>query len=421
MNPPPPPSSQGPRPRTGHPLRLVPLEPAELHPLTTLATPLLPARGAAGGATDVWEELDRAAAWVCDDWSNDPASGGGERGVDDRDALRQALRVLCVAARAADLAGAPATDEEGERRYVLAAHDLPWNVPIERLLRALQRRLVVQTVAAEAADEPRPEPAAVLRVLAALDRLDEVRRADATRTAVDQLTGATSLDLLVEVAHDMRSPLGSILFLVERLRLGTEGGGALTEAQDRQLALVYGAAFGLSAMAGDVMELARGGDRLASGDAAPLLLPQVVETVCGIARPLAEEKRLALVVGDIPPQPRLGHEAALQRVLLNLTTNALKYTPAGSVTVWAEALGRSRVAFMVEDTGPGIPPHVLANLFQTFRQRPARGFAFSSSGLGLAICRKLIGAMGGELEVQSDAEHGTRFRFELELPRLGPT
>jgi signal transduction histidine kinase len=237
---------------------------------------------------------------------------------------------------------------------------------------------------------------------------------------VDQLTGATSLDLLVEVAHDMRSPLGSILFLVERLRLGQAGGGPLTEAQDRQLALVYGAAFGLSAMVGDVMELARGGDRLAGGEPAPISLPEVVEGVCAIVRPLAEEKRLTLVVGEVPTQMRLGHAAALQRVLLNLVTNALKYTPEGSVAIRTETTGRGgrRVLFTIEDTGRGIPPLVLANLFQTFRRRAARDYAFSSAGLGLAICQKLIRAMGGELEVDSEPGRGTRFTFELELPAV---
>ena len=419
MTPPVPTRPPSPRPRSGQPLRLHSVQPSEAHPLTTVATPLLPPRGEGGATTDVWEELDRAAAWLCDAWWDDPTEGKTGVGPDDRDAVRQALRVLCVAARAADAAGG-AGHPAGARPGIpmVEAHDLPWNVPIDRLLRALRRRLVAQSAAA-AAGEPRPDPWAVLRVLAVLDGLDETRRADPVRTVVDQLTGATSLDLLVEIAHDMRSPLGSILLLVERLRLGAGGGGGeLTEAQDHQLALIYGAAFGLSAMAGDVMELARGGDRLAGGEPAPLLLPAVIDGVCAIAQPLAEEKRLALVVGAVAAEPRVGHEAAIHRVLLNLTTNALKYTREGSVTIHAEARGRDRVAFVVEDTGPGVPPHVLTNLFRTFRQRPASGHAFSSAGLGLAICQKLIGAMGGTLEVESDAERGTRFQFELELPPL---
>jgi hypothetical protein len=85
-----------------------------------------------------------------------------------------------------------------------------------------------------------------------------------------------------------------------------------------------------------------------------------------------------------------------------------------------EPVGRTRVSFIIEDTGRGIPPQVLANLFQTFRLRAARDYAFSSAGLGLAICQKLVAAMGGELAVDSEAGRGTRFSFELEMPPVSP-
>ena len=104
-------------------------------------------------------------------------------------------------------------------------------------------------------------------------------------------------------------------------------------------------------------------------------------------------------------------------MLLNLTTNALKFTNEGHVRVTATPTTKGRVEFVVEDTGRGIPPHVVATLFDAFRRRHAPGdYAFSSAGLGLSICRKLIVAMGGELQVETELERGTRFRFELELP-----
>jgi hypothetical protein len=435
----PPPGARGRSPKSPNALRLVtPSEPTTpAHPLTTLATSLLPARDAAGNGgsahADVWEELDRAAGWVYDHWVADPAAAGshpgGER-TDERNAVRQALRVVCVAARTVVAIGSArpgsAQPSGAGEPFALGPGALPWNVPVAALLPALQRRLVAQTVAAEGTGEPTADPRAVLRVLSALERIGESVRADATRMVVDQLTGASSLDLLVEVAHDMRSPLGSILFLVERLRVGDGRRGAasaegkLTDAQDRQLALIYGAAFGLSAMVGDVMELARGGDRLAGGEPASVSLGEIVASVTAIARPLAEEKRLALVVGEAPREARLGHAAAVQRVLLNLVTNALKYTPEGTVTLRVEPVGRTRVSFIIEDTGRGIPPQVLANLFQTFRLRAARDYAFSSAGLGLAICQKLVAAMGGELAVDSEAGRGTRFSFELEMPPVSP-
>jgi signal transduction histidine kinase len=116
----------------------------------------------------------------------------------------------------------------------------------------------------------------------------------------------------------------------------------------------------------------------------------------------------------------VGRAVALQRVLLNLATNALKFTPRGGVTVRAAAVGGARVRFEVSDTGPGIPAGVQAQLFETFRDREgARTPVFSSAGLGLAICQRLVHAQGAELRVDSAPEQGTRFSFELELPPVG--
>jgi signal transduction histidine kinase len=339
-----------------------------------------------------WEALDRAAAAVCDEWS--VLSGGDGTS----DAVRQPLRVLCVGIRATALGEAPPRTQ-----------DFPWDVPIAPLLKAIRRRLVDQSMVAGTAAEH------VVPLLAAIERMQDVLEGDVAQTFADQLTGPSALQLLVEVAHDMRSPLGSILFLVERLRKGQSG--PVTAVQERQLGLVYGAAFGLSSLAGDVMELARGGDRLVGREAAPFSLSEVLEAVREIVQPIAEEKGLVLRVGGAPPEVRVGHAAALQRVLLNLVTNALKFTQAGEVEIRAEQRSRSRFEFTVRDTGVGIPPRVLAFLFQTFRRRDSPGdYSFSSAGLGLAICSKLITAMNGELRVDSDAASGTRFHFEIELP-----
>jgi signal transduction histidine kinase len=386
-------------------LRLVPDVVLDAHPLTTPAAPLLPHRGTAGVSADIWEELDRAAASVHDEL------GGG------REAVRHTLRLLCVATRAAWV-----TVDIPDAAPPLRREDLPNAGPVAAgaLVRALRRRLTQQTVEARAGGLPAAAPDDVLRTALALDRVEAALERDGVRNVHDQLTGATAMELLVEVAHDMRSPLGSILFLVERMRaVGDER--TRPDAVDRQLALVYGAAFGLSAMVSDVMELARGGDRLAAGEPGPFVVAEVVDAVAAIVAPLAEEKGLTLRLGPMPREARVGHAAALHRVLVNLVTNALKFTPAGEVAVTVEARSRTRLAFQVQDTGRGIPATVLAQLFQTFRRRATgEDYAFSSAGLGMAICQKLLDAMASELEVESEVGAGTTFRFELDLPPVAP-
>jgi signal transduction histidine kinase len=103
-------------------------------------------------------------------------------------------------------------------------------------------------------------------------------------------------------------------------------------------------------------------------------------------------------------------------VLLNLVTNALKFTQEGSVEVGCVDRTDTRVSFWVQDTGDGISPHVMAMLFDGFRPS-ASGMRFSNAGLGLAICQNFLGAMGAALEVESAEHKGTRFSFEINLPR----
>jgi len=113
---------------------------------------------------------------------------------------------------------------------------------------------------------------------------------------------------------------------------------------------------------------------------------------------------------------RVGHPGALNRVLLNLTTNALKFTSSGFVEISVRSVAPARLEFSVRDTGRGIPPQVMSSLFDPFRRRDPGDYAFSSAGLGLSICRKLVSAMGGTLGVETSDTNGTRFFFELELP-----
>ncbi len=116
---------------------------------------------------------------------------------------------------------------------------------------------------------------------------------------------------------------------------------------------------------------------------------------------------------------RIGYPAALNRVLLNLTTNALKFTAEGGVEVTATPRSRTRVEFSVRDTGRGIPDQVIGTLFDAFRRRVKPGeYVFSSAGLGLSICQKLVTAMKGELKVETALEKGTRFHFEIDLPQI---
>ncbi|MBL8962268.1 MAG: HAMP domain-containing histidine kinase [Gemmatimonadetes bacterium] len=289
---------------------------------------------------------------------------------------------------------------------------IPPFVPARRLLDATRQAWLLgehsQGVPAES----------IVQTARAMDVVLRALDADATHRFVSRLGSLDAQQLVVEMAHDMRSPLGSILILAERLRSGP--GGLLPAIQQRQVGLIYSAAFGLSTLAGDVIELARGGSTLLDVQPIPFSVSGVLQSITDMLRPMAEEKHVALRWEGPRQNVRLGHPAALNRVLLNLATNAIKFTNVGEVVIQVAEPTADAMVFSVRDTGRGIPPSVMQHLFDAFRQRQTPGdYAFSSAGLGLSICQKLVRAMGGELQVETALEQGTTFSFSLELPPAG--
>jgi signal transduction histidine kinase len=355
-------------------------------------TPLSPATPRPDLRAATWRALTGAAADVVASWTF------GEHTTISGADVRTAVGVLADAVRHS-ATGTP-----------LGLSGVPWFIPARRVLDRLRRAFLEH---AEAPDV-RDHAADVVAILRAFERVQAELDRDAAHRFAARLSGDDAQQLVVEMAHDMRSPLGSILILAERLRAGT--GGDLSSIQQRQLGLIYSAAFGLSALAGDVIELARGGTTLLDQEPIAFSVSDVLQSILDILRPMAEEKRLMMKAVGPSGDVRVGHPGALNRVLLNLATNAIKFTNTGSVEVGCRELDRTRIEFSVKDTGRGIPDNVLANLFEAFRQRQVPGnYAFSSAGLGLSICEKLVRAMGGDLKVETELEKGTRFHFVLEL------
>jgi len=227
--------------------------------------------------------------------------------------------------------------------------------------------------------------------------------------------GYNALHLATEMAHDLRSPLTSIVALADLLRSGQSG--PITDTQRRQLGLIYSAALSLCGTTSDALELAHDGDHLLERNATVFETGDVFKAVQDMICPMTEIKGLMLQFELPELGPRLGHAKALSRVLLNLATNAVKFTEAGFVRIAARDLG-NKVEFSVRDTGPGLDLDNLDQLYQPFKTARASGrHHFSSSGLGLAICRRLIAAMGSELQIETQPDWGTLFYFTIELPR----
>ncbi len=257
----------------------------------------------------------------------------------------------------------------------------------------------------------------LLTVLSRIESIHARLEPEQHQSTASALLGVDSRDLVVELAHDLRSPLTSIMFLADTLRKGQSG--EINDIQRQQVGIIYSASLSLVTVASDLIDLAREGDFVSDRyEPEPFSLKEMFDSVRAMVAPMAHEKRLHLQFYAPDRDVRLGSTTRLSRVILNLAANALKFTETGRVETVAVERGPHRVEFSVRDTGRGMDERDLALLFEPFHRGESQtGFHFSGTGLGLSICRRLVEVMGGELQVESRPGYGTRFFFELELPR----
>ncbi len=228
------------------------------------------------------------------------------------------------------------------------------------------------------------------------------------------------MKLATEVAHDLRSPLTSMLLLTETLQRGQSG--PVNSVQQRQLGIIRAGALGLMSIVDDMIALGTNSRALLHGVPTAFSITDVLLGLRDAALPIAEQKGLDLVIrAPMTDDYRVGNRIALSRVLLNLVCNALKYTDEGRVEVDVLAADADLVRFSVRDTGVGLPDEVLERLRSSDALGSARpNSRFSSTTLGLKIVQSLLGEMGATLTVETQLKQGTQFTFELELPRARP-
>jgi signal transduction histidine kinase len=304
--------------------------------------------------------------------------------------------------------------QEAVRRVVAGVRPeipvVPAAVSTTQVVECVRRRFVDEVHSERASDAQQ-----AIHILSALGRVQCLLDVNGTEQMPELLAGRDAAALLVEISHDIRSPLAAILFLLDMLR--TERTGPMNAMQRQQLRLIYGASLGIMQLACDMIDSVRGESRLMADRPAEFSISDMFASVRDIVLPMAEEKGVQLEFLLSGQDRRKGIHAAINRILLNLTSNAIKFTDMGAVTLAATPLSESIIEFSVQDSGREIPRHVLEQLFRPFRRTEARrGRTFSSAGLGLSICHKLALALGSDLKVTTSPTKGTRFSFALSLP-----
>ena len=227
-------------------------------------------------------------------------------------------------------------------------------------------------------------------------------------------------EFLANMSHEIRSPLNAILgmaWLLERGNLDEEG--LLMTRKIRA------AGQSLLGIINDVLDVSKIEAGHMSIEQAPFRLAEVIEKIAASMGVAAHDKPIAVRIGALPDgvDQVLGDALRLEQVLVNLTSNAIKFTAQGTVELSSALESRDGDAavlrFSVRDTGIGIAPEVQETIFSAFAQADTSTTRrFGGTGLGLTICRQLVRLMGGSLHLQSRQGQGSEFSFTVPLQLL---
>jgi signal transduction histidine kinase len=223
----------------------------------------------------------------------------------------------------------------------------------------------------------------------------------------------TKSEFVRMVTHELRSPLAAVQSMLSIMEQGFVGPLApkqqdLIQRSQRRISF-------LLALVKDLLELAAGKIERLQAEKKELALNEVISRVTDLLQASAEEKRLAYNV-EIAEEPLVivGIEEGLERLFMNLVSNAIKYTPAGgsvAVKAWSED---GQIKAEISDTGIGIPEEAMPHLFTEFyRARNARALEMEGTGLGLAIAKDVVEQHGGRISVESAVGKGTTFLVTL--------
>lgn len=264
---------------------------------------------------------------------------------------------------------------------------------------------------------------AILKMNDALEQRVAERTAElqAARREAERLASVKG-NFLANMSHEIRTPMNAILglaYLLEKAKLGSD-----------ELALVKKiriAGRSLLGIINDILDFSKIDSGRLEIEHAPFRLNDVLDNVATLMSAVEYKKDVEFIMGPAPSgvDCLVGDALRLEQILVNLISNALKFTERGSVTLTLALTGtgegREGLRFSVKDTGKGIAADKQAEVFNAFAQEDTSTTRhFGGTGLGLSICRRLVELMAGEIGVVSDLGRGSEFWFTVPMERVEP-
>ncbi len=228
-------------------------------------------------------------------------------------------------------------------------------------------------------------------------------------------------EFLANMNHELRTPLNGILGYAQILQRDSE----ITDKQLKGVNIIHQCGSHLLTLINDVLDLAKIEARKVELYPQDFHFPNFLTSTAEICRIKAQQKGIEFIYETSDHLPIAVHadDKRLRQVLLNLLSNALKFTEMGSVFFYVEAMHASgtsslpRIRFWVKDTGVGVPTEKLDKIFLPFEQAGSQEQNQEGTGLGLAISQQIMQLMGSEIQIESVLGQGSTFWFELDLPR----
>ncbi|NRR30701.1 response regulator [Oxalobacteraceae bacterium] len=255
--------------------------------------------------------------------------------------------------------------------------------------------------------------------LMAMD-ITERKNSELKQAASEQRAEAASRaksEFVANMSHEIRTPMNAVLGLTHLM-----GHTELNSVQKNYMDMILASGNALLGILNDVLDFSKIEAGRMELSPEPFTLTDVLKTVATVMTLNPGTGRIELAIGVEPgvPQMLIGDAMRLQQVLVNLVSNAIKFTEQGEVSLLVEQISRhgdiSTLRFLVRDTGIGIDAEQQSRLFSAFTQADASTTRrFGGTGLGLAISRRLVDLMGGNLEIRSKVGVGSDFILTLPL------